>query len=159
MRPSLILQASEKPILILQLVLAAYLLFRGHNQPGGGFSAGLLAAASFSFIAICRSVADVRKIMRFSPLAYIALGLLISILSALIGPVFFREPFLTGIWGWSIPLPPLGSLSLGTPLLFDIGVFFVVFGSVLLILLSLFDQGHGSRKTGSSPPSRQEGLR
>jgi multisubunit Na+/H+ antiporter MnhB subunit len=130
--PSFILQVANRILVGLILVFAVYLLFRGHNAPGGGFSAALVAATGFSLFAIAEGPQPVRRALRVDPLVLVATGLLLAISAGLWGTLV-GLPFLTGLW-W-----PAGSAApaVGTPLVFDLGVFLVVLGSILTLVLGL----------------------
>ncbi len=97
---------------------------------------GLVAAASFSLYAIAFDVDAARRALHVDPRALIGSGLLIALSSGL--PALQRgQPFLTSQWG-QLPLPGVGGLVLGTPLLFEIGVYAVVLGvasSIVILLL------------------------
>lgn len=114
------------------------MLLRGHNQPGGGFIGGLIAALSFILIALASGPQVARKAMTFSEKTYIALGLAIATFSGILG-FFAHKPFLSASWG-TLKIPLLGELALGTPLLFDIGVFLVVIGMITMVLLALIEE-------------------
>ncbi|MCP3955341.1 MAG: Na(+)/H(+) antiporter subunit B [Desulfobacterales bacterium] len=118
----------------LILVFSVYLLFRGHNAPGGGFSAALVASTAFALFAIAEGPRPVRQALRIEPRILIAWGLLLAIGSGLTG-IAAGRPFLTGLW-WE-PVFLGNSIVLGTPLFFDIGVFLVVLGTILTLLLNL----------------------
>ena len=119
------------PVLLL---LAIYLLLRGHNLPGGGFIAGLMAATAFQLQIMSRGNAVVRaEIGRFLQPG-IGVGLLLAIGSAIAG---LREgAFFDALWGPAIYLGTL-EIKLSTPLIFDIGVFFTVLGFSVSYLLGL----------------------
>ena len=128
---SIILKTATRLMVGLILVFAVYLLLRGHHEPGGGFIAALVAGTGFALFAIAEGPGKVRLAIRLRP-AIIALSGLGLTLIAGLPAVFASRPFLTGIW-WN-----LGSkLSVGTPLIFDIGVFLAVLGAILAILLAL----------------------
>jgi multisubunit Na+/H+ antiporter MnhB subunit len=131
---SLILQAATRLLVGLILVFSVYLLFRGHNAPGGGFSAALIAGTAFALFAIAQGPGPVRRALRVPPRTLIAWGLLLAIGSGLIAVISGR-PYLTGLW-WTPPAFS-GAFTLGTPLFFDIGVFLVVLGTILTLLLNL----------------------
>jgi len=76
--------------------------------------------------------------LRFEPSAFLGLGLLCALSSGLLA-FFQAKPFLTGLWV-KIQLPVFGVLKLGTPALFDLGVYLVVLGGVMLIFLPLKDE-------------------
>ena len=129
-----ILQAATRLLVGLILVFSVYLLFRGHNAPGGGFSAALVAGTAFALFAIAEGPGPVRQALRIDPRVLIAWGLLLAVGSGLIA-VLTGRPYLTGLW-WT-PAVLDGALAVGTPLFFDIGVFLVVLGTILILLLNL----------------------
>ena len=129
-----ILRAATRLLVGLILVFAVYLLFRGHNAPGGGFAAALVAGTAFALFAIAQGPQAVRQALRADPLTLVGGGLLLAIASGLPALVH-GQPYLTGLW-WT-PRALGGALALGTPLVFDIGVFLVVFGTILTLLLAL----------------------
>jgi multisubunit Na+/H+ antiporter MnhB subunit len=131
---SYILRAATRVLVGLILVFSVYLLFRGHNSPGGGFSGALVAGTGFSLFAIAEGPQPVRQALRADPLVLVAWGLLLAIASGL-GAVLAGLPFLTGMW-W--PADPLeGVILLSTPLIFDVGVYLVVLGAILTLILHL----------------------
>jgi len=132
---SIILQIAAKYIKALLIFFAVIALLRGHNYPGGGFIGGLLAALSVIFDGFAFSVKQVRKTLKISPENYIALGLFIVVLS-FIPSVLNQLELMQGVW-IKLQIPLLGEIKLGTPFLFDIGVFFTVIGVTLLFLFSL----------------------
>lgn len=130
MMESTILRIATRMLVGLILVFSAYLLFRGHHAPGGGFSAALVAGTGFSLFCIAEGAEAVRQALRIDPLSIIAVGLLVAIGAGLTG-VAAGQPFMTGLW-WPADQPVLG-----TPLLFDVGVFLVVLGTILTLVLRL----------------------
>jgi multicomponent Na+:H+ antiporter subunit B len=132
---SMILSAAARFLLPLLLLFSLFLLFRGHHEPGGGFTGGLLATAAFALYALAFDAASVRQILRGEPRTLIGVGLLLAlgagVLSILVG-----EKFLRGLW-FDLPLGRMGEIHVGTPLIFDIGVYLVVLGVTLSILLSV----------------------
>lgn len=121
----------------IMLLLSVLLLLRGHNEPGGGFVGGLLAATAFILHALAENVTAARRAVRISPLGMIAVGLGVALVAGFTG-VVYGEPFLTGKWG-SLTLPAVGEVTLGTPLLFDVGVYWVVAGVVLAITFAMLE--------------------
>ncbi len=134
---SLILRSAARLLLPLLLLFSVFLLLRGHNEPGGGFSGGLVAAAAFALLTIATDVPTTRRTLRMSPRVFIGAGLLVAIASGAIG-LIGGGAFLTGLWA-EVPLTGGAKLAVGTPLLFDIGVYLVVIGVVLTIVLSLME--------------------
>ncbi|WP_322506884.1 Na+/H+ antiporter subunit B [Anaerolinea sp.] len=133
---SMLLQVAVSYLMPLLLIFSIFLLIRGHNEVGGGFVGGLVAAASFILYAIAESPNAARALLPLSPDKLIALGLSIAALSGL-PAVFMGMPFMTGLW-IKQPLPVIGKL--GTPFIFDIGVYLVVIGVCLHILLNLAEE-------------------
>lgn len=133
MKNSLILITIVKYILPLLLIFSFFLLLRGHNEPGGGFSGGLVAAAAYALYAIANGVSEAEKLLRMEPLKLIAIGLLIALFSG-IYPLLLGKSFMTGVWVKNT-IPVIGKL--GTPLIFDIGVYILVLGITAKIIFSL----------------------
>jgi multicomponent Na+:H+ antiporter subunit B len=135
---SLILQTASRFLLPLLLVFSLFLLARGHNEPGGGFSGGLVAAAAFTLYMFGSDVAAARAALRVNPRLLIAAGLAVAIGAGIPGLLMGNE-FLTGEWV-NLHLPLAGQLKLGTPLLFDTGVYLVVVGVTLTVVFSLAEE-------------------
>ncbi len=133
---SLILSTATRYLLPLLLLFSVFLLTRGHNEPGGGFVGGLVAAAAFALYAIADGVALAQQTLRLQPTSLIGLGLLLAVASGLLA-LLTGQPFMTGLWS-TRSVPVLGKL--GTPLLFDVGVYFTVIGVILLIIFSLMEE-------------------
>ena len=132
--PSLILQTASRLLQPLLLLISIFLLMRGHNEPGGGFVAGLLAAAAFALYAIAYDVPFARRALQIDPHLLIGGGLLCAMGSGIVGMVRGR-PFLTSQWAsinWGVI-----QFDVGTPLLFDIGVYAVVLGMTTTIVFTL----------------------
>jgi multicomponent Na+:H+ antiporter subunit B len=135
---SLILRTAARYLQPLLLMFSIYLLLAGHNEPGGGFSGGLMAAAALALHVLAYDSASVRRLLVVDSRALIAGGLLLAAASGL-GGFWNGEPYLTSQWG-SFVLAGLGELKAGTPLLFDMGVYLVVIGVTLTILLALAEE-------------------
>lgn len=134
MRPSLILHTSAPPILAMACLYSLYILLRGHNAPGGGFIGGLIGGVGLLFYAIGRGRVAALRILRIRPTSLCALGMLMALgsgLPALLG----NQPYLTHVWH-TVEFPGL-SLSLGTALLFDTGVYCAVVGTITAIFMHL----------------------
>lgn len=126
----------------IMLLLSVLLLLHGHNEPGGGFVGGLLAATAFILHALARNVASARRAIHIPPESMIALGLATSLMSGMVS-IWFGRPFLTGEWG-EVTFPLLGEVKIGTPLVFDLGVYLVVAGVVLSITFSMLEKRHAA---------------
>lgn len=138
MNASTILRVSAPMLLWLPAVVSLYVVLRGHNEPGGGFIGGLVAAAGVLFYAIARGAPAARAKIRLSPSAICAIGLAIAAGSGL--PAFFESgrDYLAHLW-W---FPDIGVvLPLGTALIFDLGVYVTVFGTVCALFLALVEEG------------------
>ncbi len=135
---SLILQTTARMLQPLLILFSIFLLLSGHNAPGGGFTGGLMAAAAFALYAIAYDVDTTKRALRVEPRVLIGAGLLTAAASGVISFVF-GQPFMTGKWGY-VPVPGLGKVEVGTPLLFDVGVYLVVLGITLLIVFSLAEE-------------------
>src|SRR5690606_14983701 len=110
------------------------ILVRGHNEIGGGFVGGLVAALAFAMIALADGVVRARAMLRVHPLAIAGAGVLLALASGLAGLVV-NGAFLDHVW---IETAVFGiGIHQGTPLLFDIGVYMVVLGGVLTFLFGL----------------------
>jgi multicomponent Na+:H+ antiporter subunit B len=135
---SLILSTATRFLLPLLLLFSVFLLAVGHNEPGGGFVGGLVAAGAFALYAVAYGVPAERNLLRIDPRALIPGGLLLILFSGVL-PLFRGRPLLAAVW---VDLPWFGSgtVALGTPLLFDAGVYLIVVGSVLTIILTLAEE-------------------
>jgi multicomponent Na+:H+ antiporter subunit B len=135
---SLILRTATRFMLPVLLLFSIFLLLRGHNDPGGGFTGGLVAAAAFALYALGTDVASTRRALRAEPHAIIGAGLLLALSSGTYA-LLLGQPFLTDQWT-DLHLPGMPSVEIGTPLFFDAGVYLVVLGVTLLIILSLAEE-------------------
>ncbi|MCK6482632.1 MAG: Na+/H+ antiporter subunit B [Phycisphaerae bacterium] len=132
---SVILTTTARLLHPVLLITSIFLLLRGHNEPGGGFSGGLVAASAFALHAMAHDARQARRALRIDPHVLIGVGLLTA-LSAGVMSLAAGAPLLTGLWT-SVHMPGLGEWAIGTPLLFDVGVYLVVVGITLLIILCL----------------------
>lgn len=134
---SLILRTATRLLFGLLLIFSVFLFFRGHNEPGGGFIGGLVGAGSFVLFALAFGVEKSREILRVSPRALVGWGLLFGAGSGVLSMIL-GVPFLTGVW--TFPLLFGTELHLGSPLIFDIGVYLVVVGFTLGVIFSLEEE-------------------
>jgi multicomponent Na+:H+ antiporter subunit B len=130
---TLILSTAARYLLPLLLLFSIFVFARGHNEPGGGFVGGLVAAAAFALYSMAYTPAQARRLLSVDPRLLISLGLLIALVSGLISLVA-GLPFMSGIWGHTY-LPVIGAP--GTPILFDLGVYLSVIGVMLTIFFAL----------------------
>ncbi len=131
---SLILRTIMPLIVSLTMVFSMFVLFRGHNEPGGGFIGGLIAASALALYMISDGPAAVRRALWVHPLSFAGLGLAIAGASGFIS-LLTGDPFLTG--KWYIPDMDPSLKYFATPVLFDIGVWLVVVGTITAFALEL----------------------
>jgi len=137
-RTSPIVSLAVRAVTPIALVVAAYVLFAGHNQPGGGFAAGLMLGA----IIVLRTVAGIQQ-PRHAPTWLSAGGVIAGLVA--IAPLLWGEPLLDQVVvTWDAPV--LGTVKTGSALLFDLGVVAIVVGLVIALLdgldaTSLVDRG------------------
>lgn len=129
---SIILSAFARFFFILMFVVSLYILYRGHNEPGGGFVGGLMAAAGFAVLALAHGIERARSTLKVSPILLIGIGLIATIASGLPG-LFLQGSFLEHQWA------VFGGFHIGTTLLFDLGVYLVVLGGIFALILRFYE--------------------
>ncbi|MFA7604091.1 MAG: monovalent cation/H+ antiporter subunit A [Novosphingobium sp.] len=120
------------------LTLALYLLVRGHDLPGGGFAAGLTASIGIILLYMASGTRSVEARLHVQPVRWISAGLLCATATGA-AAWFFGYPFLSTHSSY-LELPLIGPVPIASALLFDIGVFAVVLGTTVLILIALAHQ-------------------
>lgn len=125
-------------------VIAVYFFMRGHNLPGGGFVAGLIFAATLIVQYMVAGTDWVESRLRLRPHRWIGWGLACACGTGL-GAWLFGYPFLTSHTA-HVTLPVLGELHVPSAFLFDLGVFLVVVGTTMLILVALAHQSLRARR-------------
>lgn len=133
---TLILATILRILVPLFIGFALYMFFRGHDKPGGGFIAGLIATIPLMLHSMVFDYDVTARIFRIKPRLIAGLGLLLAFISGLFSP-FSNQAYMTPIWVEE-KLPIIGKL--GTPIFFDMGVFFVVFGVVLQVTFILTEE-------------------
>ncbi|MEO0382507.1 MAG: Na(+)/H(+) antiporter subunit B [Pseudomonadota bacterium] len=131
---TVIFRAIAPYITTLMVLFSIFILLRGHNEPGGGFIGGLIAASALAIYGISNGVPAVRRAIWAHPIHIAAFGLFVSGLSGL-PSMLVDAPFLTGLWG-TVYLFGV-ELKISTILFFDIGVYLVVLGTIGGIALAL----------------------
>ncbi len=150
MRRSLILEASVRVLYPSIIVLSLFFLFAGHNQPGGGFVGGLAAAAAISLRYVAGGVRAVRRSFRLDPWTILGVGLVVSVVTALV-PLLLGGAILEhGTLKLHPPL--LGEVKATSALPFDIGVYLIVIGLVLMIF-EAFGEDSESELERVEPPT------
>ncbi|MFC3340646.1 MnhB domain-containing protein [Paracandidimonas soli] len=130
---SVVFKVGSSVVLPFALLLSLYLLWRGHNEPGGGFIGGLIAAAGYASYALPRGYAALKRVLPIDALQLLALGLGAALISGLPG-LQGSLAYLTHAW------TEVGTIALGTTLLFDIGVYLTVLGAILTFLSFFLEQ-------------------
>ncbi len=120
------------------ITFAIYIFMRGHDMPGGGFSAGLTLSIAFLLQYLAGGTRWAEDRLRILPLRWMGAGILTASATG-IGAWFFGYPFLTSHFQY-VELPLIGKMPAATALLFDLGVFSLVVGSTVLILVALAHQ-------------------
>ena len=134
-RYPLILEVVAQIILPIALLVSFYIFLRGHNQPGGGFIAGLITAIALLLQYIARGYEWTSQRLNVSFPFISVLGLAIAVSTGL-GSWLFGYPFLTSSFGY-FAIPLIGKIELATAMLFDLGVYLAVVGATLMILVNL----------------------
>lgn len=133
---SLLLRTAARIITPLQIAFSLVLLLRGHNEPGGGFIGGLVAACGIALHGVAHGIPAARRLLRVPPQILIGGGLLVALASGL--PALAHGlPFMSGLWGGAVPTLLAGEVKFGTPLLFDTGVYLVVAGIALHLVFTM----------------------
>lgn len=157
MSRSVVVDVTARLVFHSALVLSLYLLFAGHDQPGGGFVGGLVAGAVITLVYVAGGIDDVRAVWPWRPWSVLGGGLLIAGGTALV-PLLVGASVLEGD-GVAVDLPLLGELELTTALLFDIGVYGVVVGLVGLVFEAFGDEpapGAEAGMPGTAGPEPDE---
>lgn len=137
MKRSLVLDVSVRLLYPSIIVLSLYFLFSGHNQPGGGFVGGLAASAAISLRYVTGGVDAVRRSFRLEPWTILGAGLAISVGTAIFPMLLGGDILEHGVLKLHPPL--LGEVKVTSALAFDVGVYFVVIGLVLMIFEAFGD--------------------
>lgn len=126
---------ATRVILPIALTVGVYIFLRGHNQPGGGFVAGLVVSIALLMQYMASGFAWAQQRQKIEYHSLIGWGVLIAALTG-VGSWFAGRPFLTSSFGY-FTFPPIEEFELATAMLFDLGVFLTVLGAVMLMLYSL----------------------
>lgn len=137
---TVIFRALAPYLTTLMMIFSIFVLLRGHNEPGGGFIGGLIAASALAIYGIANGVPAVRRAIWAHPMHIAGAGLLLSGVSGL-PSILANVPFLTGLW--TFPKVFGVELAISTILFFDIGVYLVVLGTIGGIALALEEREDG----------------
>ena len=138
-RPSPVLETGVVTVSAPLLAFSLYLLFAGHNQPGGGFAGGLVAGITILLAWSAGGLKAVRRVLPIRSTALMGVGLIAAVVvglaAAIPGLAFLESGYV------ELSLPLVGKLKLVSALVFDIGVYFVIIGIALALIRSLGDEG------------------
>jgi len=135
MKTNLMIHTISRFVFFIILSGAIFLFFAGHNNPGGGFIGGLMTSAALLLIYLSFDLKSISSALPFNYTTIIATGLLISFSTGLLGVVFGYE-YLTQFFDYFY-IPFFGKTELATAVLFDLGIYLVVIGISLLIILTI----------------------
>lgn len=135
---TLIFRTVAPLLVVVMLMFSVFITLRGHNEPGGGFIGGLIAASAIAIYGMAAGPQATRRAMHVDPMAIAGFGVVLASLAGLLS-LPLELPFLTGLWTEL----HFGSteVALSTPMFFDIGVYAAVLGTISAIALALEDSG------------------
>jgi multicomponent K+:H+ antiporter subunit A len=148
------------PAVLVRLLLpmaglvSLHFLLRGHNAPGGGFVGGLVMATAIIAQYMVSGTIWVESRLRIHPQVWVALGLLAASLTG-VGAWLGAKPFLSALAG-DFTLPVLGAIHVSTVLFFDLGVYMLVVGAAVLMLIALAHQSLRSPRKITTPADDAE---
>jgi len=138
MRRSLILDSTIRFVFDSVVVFSVYLLFAGHNQPGGGFVGGLLVSVGLALRYVAQGNSAVRATIAIRPRTVLSLGLGLAATTAIVPLLFGDAPLENAML--KLDLPALGLVKVPSAIVFDSGVYLVVVGLVLMVFEALGDE-------------------
>jgi multicomponent K+:H+ antiporter subunit A len=125
-------------------ILALFLLLRGHDLPGGGFVAGVTMAIAFIVQYMARGTIWLEAHLRILPMRWMGIGLLLAC-GVGVAAWLFDRPFLSSSFAY-VEIPLIGTIPLASALLFDLGVFSLVVGATVLMLIAIAHQSVRSHR-------------
>ena len=131
------IDVSVRVVFAAVMVGSLWLLFAGHNQPGGGFVGGIVAGAAISLRYVAGGIGEVRRLSRGKPWMVLGSGVLIAVVVAIVPLLLGGEVLETG--SFTVDLPLLGTMKVTSAMVFDIGVYFAVIGLALMVFESFGD--------------------
>ena len=139
------------------VTISVYMFLRGHDLPGGGFIAGIIMSLGFILQYMAGGTRWVEDRLRILPVLWIAWGLLLALLTG-VGAMALGAPFLTSAFAY-LDLPLIGKVPMASALLFDLGVFALVVGATVLMLIALAHQSiRRPNPAGPAQPKRRLGA-
>lgn len=149
-RASLVFDTTVRLVFDSALVLSVYLLFAGHNQPGGGFVGGLVAAAAIALRYLAGGFDEVHSVLRVRPWTFQAAGLALAVATALAPFVVGGDPLDHSAVAWQVEV--LGEVKVTTATVFDTGVYLIVVGLVLMVFEALGEDPDERPDVGGDRP-------
>ncbi len=144
-RHPMMMVVATRVMMPIALMVGVFIFLRGHNEPGGGFIAGLIVAIAFLMQYMASGFAWAEERQRITYHATIGIGVLVASLTG-IGSWLAGRPFLTSDYGY-LHFPPIEEFEWATAIAFDIGVFLTVLGAVMLALKSLSSVARSAGET------------
>jgi multicomponent K+:H+ antiporter subunit A len=139
------------------VVAAVYMFLRGHDLPGGGFIAGIIMSLGFVLQYMAGGTRWVEDRLRIRPLLWISWGLSLALLTGTTA-MLLGAPFLTSAFGYA-EIPLIGKVPMASALLFDLGVFALVVGATVLMLIALAHQSiRRPKPAAASRPIKRKGA-
>ncbi|KUF10601.1 monovalent cation/H+ antiporter subunit A [Pseudoponticoccus marisrubri] len=149
-RHPLMMVVVTRLMLPIAIMVGVYIFLRGHNQPGGGFVAGLVVSIALLMQYMASGFAWTTRRQKIKYHTLIGLGVLVAGLTGA-GAWLAGRPFLTSAFGY-VHLEPIEEFELATAALFDLGVFLCVLGAVMLMLYSLSRMARHAGETVNKEP-------
>ena len=146
MKRVLVVDVSVRVIFHTTLIGSLYLLFVGHNQPGGGFVGGLVAGGAIALRFIAGGLDEVRGLTRLKPWTILGTGILLAGITAVV-PLLFGDPVMSSAL-WEADVPVLGKVKTTSALFFDSGVYILVVGMIFMVFEAF----------GGEPPDAERGA-
>lgn len=153
LRSPILRTISQTSLYVIKL-MALWFFLRGHQEPGGGFIAGVMMAAAIALQGLAFGIKSAQAIFPVPFQVLLGGGLVVS-LSTVVGPMLFGHPMMKHFWGY-LYLPFFGKFEWATAALFDLGVFLVVVGSIKAVLLSIAEEKLGEAKRPGEAESYKE---
>ena len=138
MKRSMILEVCVHAEMHTLFLVSLFLLFSGHNQPGGGFAGGLVASSALCLAYVAGGPTGLRRLARVRPHVLLGVGLLLAVTTGLVSLVQGHDFLESAIL--KVTLPVIGPAKTSSVLFFDTGVYLVVLGMVLMLLEELGDE-------------------
>ncbi|HIV81819.1 MAG TPA: Na(+)/H(+) antiporter subunit B [Candidatus Salinicoccus merdavium] len=124
-------------IVIVVVTFSLYIFFSGHNEPGGGFIGGLMTAIAILMLYLVFGLQTIKKALPFNYTYFMGIGLLLAastgIISMIAGDQYLKQYF------DYFHIPIFGEVELTTALIFDLGVYLVVVGTAMTLILTVVE--------------------